>query len=639
MRISPPLSGLLSEVVYKEEEVFMSDEEASLLQEELNQTSEQIESDSNDLNIVTKSLSRTFEIVNDMQTAIDTDTTDKHTASLLLSEFASIYKDTLGQSYTYSKNLSDNPHEVKSVLTAGLQASTSFIDTLKTLIKKIWESIKAAAKWFWSKVKQFINWIFGSRKKAVDSEMENSIASDIVNAATETKEEFKSDLDGFEGKTQEQKNEISERMSKEFNRKREQFVKKGSEKFGSNYKSKADKIFDNLNNIIDSALSDLKNTKDSIDRTLVNFKIIESSNEVSKKIAIRYLDKLNSDKSLLKSMEMIMSIAGMSSAFFPHDNKFHLHDSKFTLDSFKGHDGSKFSLLYSRSDELVKSISRKIEETSALEMKNKKSLFAMSEVYNALYTPADYDYFVGLKGYGNNPGYISIASRYLDRVYKIHNHTFEMVVNRLKKIDKSDRDIDKKLESVDNIGLSNAYLDFEISNAAAMTMSFKTDNKKLICEWSNRIVSGQAEIEYLNIESLKKEAEEDMDMLMSYVLRIKSAINVAKEDEDRFGKTGSEGSEDKVLGEIKEIEKTYEKLMDITSEYIQWFSDADIGMLNHNRELFNSLFRLVQHLDFLHPQKPFLMLANNQKVLNTILESFNFREELITVYKEVLQNK
>ena len=115
MRISPTLSGLLSEVVYKEEEVEMSQEEASLLQEELAQASEQMESDGNDLTIVTKSLSRTFEIVNDMQTAVDTNTTDKYTAGLLLSEFASIYKDTLGTEFTYSKNLSNNPLEVKRV--------------------------------------------------------------------------------------------------------------------------------------------------------------------------------------------------------------------------------------------------------------------------------------------------------------------------------------------------------------------------------------------------------------------------------------------------------------------------------------------------------------------------------------------
>ncbi len=137
MKLSPTLSGLLSEVVYKEEEVEMSQEEASLLQEELAQASEQMESDGNDLTIVTKSLSRTFEIVNDMQTAVDTNTTDKYTAGLLLSEFASIYKDTLGTEFTYSKNLSDNPLEVRDTLTAGLQASTSFIDTLKNLIKKI----------------------------------------------------------------------------------------------------------------------------------------------------------------------------------------------------------------------------------------------------------------------------------------------------------------------------------------------------------------------------------------------------------------------------------------------------------------------------------------------------------------------
>lgn len=206
MRISPTLSGLLSDVVFKEEEKEMSPEEASALQEELTQASEQIESDSNDLTIVTKSLNRTFEIVNDMQTALDTNTTDKYTAGLLLSEFASIYKDTLGTEFTYSKNLSDNPLEVRDVLTAGLQASTSFIDTLKNLIKKIWESLKAAAKWFWSKVKQFISWISGLTNKVSKKQTENSFSLLTLEAAKNAYQEHRgklSDLNNIDEKVKE----------------------------------------------------------------------------------------------------------------------------------------------------------------------------------------------------------------------------------------------------------------------------------------------------------------------------------------------------------------------------------------------------------------------------------------------------
>ena len=128
-RMSPALSGLLNDVVYKEEAVEMSPEEASLLQEEIGNISKQIESDTTDLGLVSKSLNRVLELTEDMNAAVDTDTTDKHTAGLLLSEFASIYKDTMGQEFLYSKNLSDNPLEVKQVLTAGLQSAKSFIET------------------------------------------------------------------------------------------------------------------------------------------------------------------------------------------------------------------------------------------------------------------------------------------------------------------------------------------------------------------------------------------------------------------------------------------------------------------------------------------------------------------------------
>lgn len=158
-RMSPTLSGLLNDVVYKEEEVEMSPEEASLLQEEINNISEQIESDTTDLSIVSKSLNRVLELTEDMNTAVDTDTTDKYTAGLLLSEFASIYKDTMGQEFLYSKNLSDNPLEVKQILTAGLQSAGNFIETLKKIAKKIWESLKAGYAWFVSKMKEFVKWI------------------------------------------------------------------------------------------------------------------------------------------------------------------------------------------------------------------------------------------------------------------------------------------------------------------------------------------------------------------------------------------------------------------------------------------------------------------------------------------------
>ena len=141
-RMSPALSGLLNDVVYKEEAVEMSPEEASLLQEEIGNISKQIESDTTDLGLVSKSLNRVLELTEDMNTAVDTNTTDNHTASLLLSEFASIYKDTLGQEFTYSKNLSNNPLEVKQVLTAGLQAANGFIDTLKKIAKKMKENHK-----------------------------------------------------------------------------------------------------------------------------------------------------------------------------------------------------------------------------------------------------------------------------------------------------------------------------------------------------------------------------------------------------------------------------------------------------------------------------------------------------------------
>lgn len=196
-RMSPALSGLLNDVVYKEEVAEMSPEEASLLQEEINNISEQIESDTTDLGLVSKSLSRVLELTEDMNAAIDTDTTDKHTAGLLLSEFASIYKDTMGQEFLYSKNLSDNPLEVKQVLTAGLQSASSFIETLKKITKKIWESLKAGYAWFISKMKEFIRWIaakLGLMKNKADKTANVLATAEAVEEASKKFKKEASDI-------------------------------------------------------------------------------------------------------------------------------------------------------------------------------------------------------------------------------------------------------------------------------------------------------------------------------------------------------------------------------------------------------------------------------------------------------------
>ena len=188
-RMSPVLSGLLSDVVYKEETVEMSPEEASLLQEEIDNISKQIESDTTDLGLVSKSLNRVLELTEDMNTAIDTDVTDNHTASLLLSEFASIYKDTLGQEFTYSKNLSNNPLEVKQVLTAGLQSAGKFVETLKKIAKKIWESLKAAWKWLMSKLDKLVKFLaakIGFSKNKKDKVKETIIAAEAMENAAKT---------------------------------------------------------------------------------------------------------------------------------------------------------------------------------------------------------------------------------------------------------------------------------------------------------------------------------------------------------------------------------------------------------------------------------------------------------------------
>lgn len=641
MRLSPTLSGLLSEVVYKEEEVEMSQEEASLLQEELTQASEQIESDSNDLNIVTKSLSRTFEIVNDMQTAIDTNTTDKYTAGLLLSEFATIYKDTLGTEFTYSKNLSDNPLEVRDTLTAGLQASTSFIDTLKNLIKKIWDSLKAAAKWFWSKVKQFINWIFGKRRKAEKIQESNAAAVSLLAATVKTKEKFAEEVNNSENLTEEAKQDLEVKVEKDI-----------SSNFKEDMKSKG---FDEN---LDGLFKEMSDAFKKIDMHLTSAKITMNSDRAANRVMTNLIDRLDKDKNLSSNISAMTAIFSTSGVFdIGEFGAFVKSDLTLKNVLGKSYENNSYRIgdAYKEVDTWAPKIDEAINKDAGM-LENNARGYAFGIIFSAMFNISHYDNLCGLGSEtGSNKGIVNSLTAYLKGIYSSYSILFRRINEQATSLDKilsnSDSDLSKShmsiLVSIDENDILTEYDSFlgkNIASIAAMPAKIFVDDVGAVnCNWINFLIAGNTRIKNVDLSNTKKELEKEYKNNIGFMginLDTRVAIQNLKEQGVVTKKIGSSNLEKELIKETNKLQSTYEKMFVEVDKYIKWFSDVPVAAINPKRDTFNNLFTMVQHLNKITPSLPLDMLKNNQLIVDSILSSIDFKEEVFRAYKEVMaENK
>ena len=92
--------------------------------------------------------------------------------------------------------------------------------------------------------------------------------------------------------------------------------------------------------------------------------------------------------------------------------------------------------------------------------------------------------------------------------------------------------------------------------------------------------------------------------------------------------------------ETDKLQSAYEKMFVEVDKYIKWFSDVPVAAINPKRDTFNNLFTMVQHLNKITPSLPLDMLKNNQLIVDSILSSIDFKEEVIRAYKEVMaENK
>ncbi len=644
-RMSPTLSGLLNDVVYKEEEVEMSPEEASLLQEEINNISEQIESDTTDLSIVSKSLNRVLELTEDMNTAVDTDTTDKHTAGLLLSEFASIYKDTMGQEFLYSKNLSDNPLEVKQILTAGLQSASSFIETLKKIVKKIWESLKTAAKWFWSKVKQFINWIFGKRKKAEKIQESNTAAVSLLTATVKTKEKFAEEVNNAENLTEEAKQDLEVKIEKDI-----------SNNFKEEMKSKGfDGKLDDLYEYIADAFR-------KMDIIIAQSSIILNSDRAANRVMTNLIDRVSEDKNLSSNVSAMTAIFSTSSVFeiYNIDQLGSYVNPGLTLKNVLGKsyasNSYKIGNAYRETDSWRPKIDEAINSDAGL-LDNDVREIAFRIIFNAMFEISDYDKLCGLGGRsGSNKGIVNSLAAYLSGIYSSYSILFKKINEQTASLDKtlsdSNSDLSKTDKGISQIGILRAidenpiltkhdsYLDNDLVSAVAMPAKIFIDDTGVVnCNWINFLISGSTKIKNVDLSNIKKKLEIEYskdNILMGISSDTGLALRKLREQGVVTKKIGSSNLEKELIKETDKLQSAYEKMFVEVDKYIKWFSDVPVAAIDPKRDTFNNLFTMVQHLNKITPSLPLDMLRDNQLIADSILSSIDFKEEVIRAYKEVL---
>lgn len=635
--ISPILSGLLSDVIYKEKEVEMSPEEASLLQEEINNISEQIESDTTDLSIVSKSLNRVLELTEDMNTAIDTDTTDKHTAGLLLSEFASIYKDTMGQEFLYSKNLSDNPLEVKQVLTAGLQSASNFIETLKKIIKKIWESLKAAVKWFWSKVKQFISWIFGKRKKAEKIQESNTAAVALLTATVKTKEKFTEEINNSENLTEEAKQDLEVKIEKDIsaNFKEEMKSKGFEEKLDDLFKTVADAF-------------------KQIDIHLTSAKITINSDRAANRVMTNLIDRLDENKNLSNNISAMTAIFSTSGVF--DINEFGAFvKSELTLEKVlgKSYENNSYRIgdAYKEVDSWIPKINEAINKDAGL-LSNDIRDYAFRIIFSAMFDVSHYDKLCGLGSEkGSNKGIVNSLTAYLNGIYSSYSTMFNRINEITASLDKVNPALTESrmriLNSIDNTDVLTAYDSFLGKNIASVvaipSKIFVDETGTVNCNWINFLISGNTRVNNVDLRDIKKELEKEYKNktgVMGISLDTRVAIQNLREQGTVTKKIGSSNLEKELIKETDKLQSTYEKMLMEIDKYIKWFSEVPVDVVNPKRDTFNNLFTMVQHLNKITPSLPLDMLKNNQLIVDSILSSIDFKEEVVRAYKEVLaENK
>ncbi len=153
------------------------------------------------------------------------------------------------------------------------------------------------------------------------------------------------------------------------------------------------------------------------------------------------------------------------------------------------------------------------------------------------------------------------------------------------------------------------------------------------------LISGSTKIKNVDLSNIKKKLEIEYskdNILMGISSDTGLALRKLREQGVVTKKIGSSNLEKELIKETDKLQSAHEKMFIEIDKYIKWFSEVPVAAINPRGDTFNNLFTMVQHLNKITPSLPLDMLRDNQLIVDSILSSIDFKEEVIRAYKEVL---
>ena len=627
-------SGLLSSVVLRDDTVnILTDKEAVALEAELHSVQAGMQSDTNDLNIICTAMNKAIELKTLFAKAVE-DNANPTTVSMLLSEFSAIHKDALGTDIIFAKNLS--AENAFTNLEAGLQSVSSFIDTLKSIAKKIWEAIVKAAKWFWSNIKKLITWLFGNRRKAEEKQNKNKAVKRFLIAADSASKTFKDKTSKIDSMTDDEVEILSDEIEEEM-----------KTVFTEQYKEDGD-LFKGINNVFQEAF-DLMN---KIDTSLTLAKISIKTSAAADRVAVNMINKIIDDKKLLNNISAIATIARVADIFedAPIENKTYIN-KEFSLDSVlsKSYYNNDWRIRYAFNniEEWPDKISSALNKMTKFKDKDAR-IWAINDIITSAFNIEAYDLLSGLgngRDYGG--GISQYLTKYLSRIYWSYNTAFKEINKESLIISNAaleTSELHDALNSLDETNLLNdgtSYMGTGVGAIAAVPVKFSVSGDSVECDWINYLVSGSCKIDSIDQSYLKQEIEdilnpEDKDALIGRNFKVAQAIQAMKDGANNTKKLGTSNLEKDLINSVNELEKSYSTLLAEIDTYIKWFSEVDSTKLERDKDVFNNIFKVIQHINKIPASAPLIMVSQNQAILNSVIDSLDFENEVIKAFKEVL---
>ena len=570
---SPVLtSGLLSDHSYSEMNNDLFKEEGKALEVDLNQLHAGMQSDAKDFKVLMDSMSKTLALEELFKKSIN-DSVNPTTVSMLLSEFSNIYKDTLGQEFIYAKNL--NNENAYNTLEAGLQSVSSFIDTLKKLLKTVWEAIVKAGKFFWSKIRQFMTWIFGNMRGVAKKQAKNTFSLLTLEAARNVYKEYKNSLDTLDADKITVDIDLVAKIQKTFEKELDGLI------------SKMDlKSFTTLD--IKSELKFFMEDNSTLFTSAELINLVMNVALVSKRVHDNFLSAVETNREIKNSIVILYLINASA------NNKF-TENVRDYLDKIDVENIAELDVKGSFSQSFRNALSNPTKEIFS----GLKEIEAKNILYSIIYGDVGKYLTVDTPKICNK-----ISDLYIDilTIFKQGKPAYELdkfVISRIPML--SDKYILSGIKPVDAKIYEIEYMNFYSRGTTDTNIAF--DLRDAL---SRDHTGGFMPIDILltNSKDNKYKHNESLDKT-SYFMAL-----------DKMG-------------------KDYDAAIAETEKYVEYFSKADQNELSSKRDLINSLGSIVNNLNAINPTTGIQLFQTVNKAYSTIVNELDVNKMIVDAFNDL----